>query len=57
VANHARSRRQSLEELTAEELDLSFAISAMVRLLLVEAFAAQHNDRPGGREVLFTSGQ
>ena len=26
-------------------------------LLLVQAFAAQHDGRPGGRVVLFTSGQ
>ena len=57
VANHARSSTQSLEELTAEELDLSFAVNARATLLLVKAFAAQHDGRPGGRVVLFTSGQ
>ena len=57
VANHARSSRQSLEELTAEELDLSFAVNARATLLLAKAFAAQHDGRPGGRVVLFTSGQ
>ena len=58
VANHARSSRQSLEELTAEELDRSWAVNARASVLLVKAFAAQHDDaRPGGRVVLFTSGQ
>jgi 3-oxoacyl-[acyl-carrier protein] reductase len=57
VANHARSSTQSLEELTAEELDLSFAVNTRATLLLAKAFAAQHDGRPGGRVVLFTSGQ
>ena len=57
MANHARSTRQSLEELTANELDLSFAINARATLLLARAFAAQHDGRPGGWVVLFTSGQ
>ena len=57
VANHARSSAQSLEELTAEEIDLSYAVNTRASLLLVKAFAAQHDGRPGGRVVLFTSGQ
>ena len=57
VANHARSSAQALEQLTAEELDLSFAVNTRATLLLVRAFAAQHDGRPGGRVVLFTSGQ
>ncbi|MEV0233103.1 SDR family oxidoreductase [Nonomuraea sp. NPDC050786] len=58
VANHARSCRQSLEELTAAELDLSWAVNARASALLTQAFAAQHDDRrPGGRVILFTSGQ
>jgi NAD(P)-dependent dehydrogenase (short-subunit alcohol dehydrogenase family) len=57
VANHARSSTQSLEELTAEELDMSFAVNTRATLLLAKAFAAQHDGRPGGRVVLFTSGQ
>ncbi|PZF91258.1 3-ketoacyl-ACP reductase [Micromonospora deserti] len=58
VANHARSVSQWLEELTAAELDLSFAVNTRATLLLVKAFAAQHDDaRPGGRVLLFTSGQ
>ena len=58
VANHARSHRQSLEELTAAEIDISYAVNTRATLLLVQAFAAQHEDsRPGGRVVLLTSGQ
>ncbi len=58
VANHARSSGQGLENLTAAELDLSYAVNTRASLLLVKAFAAQHDDnRPGGRVLLFTSGQ
>ncbi len=57
VANHARSSRQALEELTAEEIDASYAVNTRATLLLVRAFAAQHDGRAGGRVVLFTSGQ
>lgn len=58
VANHARSSAQALEDLTAAELDLSYAVNTRASLLLVQALAAQHDDaRPGGRAVLFTSGQ
>ncbi|MFI6927320.1 SDR family oxidoreductase [Nonomuraea spiralis] len=58
VANHARSSKQSLEEVTAAELDLAWAVNARASVLLTQAFAARHDDRrPGGRVVLFTSGQ
>ncbi|MFC9970102.1 SDR family oxidoreductase [Spirillospora sp. NPDC127200] len=58
VANHARSSTQNLQELTAAELDLTWAVNARASALLVQAFAAAHDDgRPGGRVVLFTSGQ
>lgn len=58
VANHARSANQSLEQLTVEELDRCWAVNARASLLLVQAFAERHDDsRPGGRVVLFTSGQ
>ncbi|NIZ93470.1 SDR family oxidoreductase [Kineococcus rubinsiae] len=57
VANHARSSAQSLEELTAAELDLSYAVNTRATLLLAQAFAAQHDGRPGGRVLWFTSGQ
>jgi len=57
VAKHARNSSQALEALTAGELDHSFAVNARATLLLVKTFAAQHDGRPGGRVVLFTSGQ
>lgn len=58
VIAHARSSSQALEELSATELDLSYAVNVRATLLLVQAFAAQHDDtRPGGRVLLFTSGQ
>lgn len=57
VANHARSSTQSLEQLTADELDVSYAVNTRATLLLVREFALRHDGRPGGRVVLFTSGQ
>lgn len=57
VANHARSSRQSLTELTAAELDASFAVNARATLLLVRCFVEQHVRPSGGRVVLFSSGQ
>ncbi len=56
VANHARSSAQSLEELTAAEIDHSYAVNTRATLLLVKEFAAQ-NPGSSGRVVLFTSGQ
>lgn len=57
VANHARSSSQSLEHLSAAEVDLSHAVNVRATLLLIQAFAACHDGRLGGRIVLFTSGQ
>jgi NAD(P)-dependent dehydrogenase (short-subunit alcohol dehydrogenase family) len=58
VANHARSSNQSLDEVTAEELDKTWAVNARADVLLVQAFAARRDPaRPEGRIVLFTSGQ
>jgi 3-oxoacyl-[acyl-carrier protein] reductase len=58
VANHAHSSDQTLGEVTAEELDRAWAVNARASVLLTQAFAAAHDDaRPGGRVVLFTSGQ
>jgi 3-oxoacyl-[acyl-carrier protein] reductase len=55
VANHARDSAQSLHEVTAEELDITFAVNARADVLLVKAFAARGGR--DGRVVLFTSGQ
>jgi 3-oxoacyl-[acyl-carrier protein] reductase len=57
VANHARSSQQSLATLTAAELDASFAVNARATLLLVRHVVEQHDGSPGGRILLFTSGQ
>jgi 3-oxoacyl-[acyl-carrier protein] reductase len=57
VVNHTRSVRQGLGELTAEEIDLSLAINVRAALLLIQAFHARHDGRPGGRIILMTSGQ
>ena len=40
-----------------EELDRSYAVNTRATLLLVKAFAAQHDGRDGGSVVLLTSGQ
>ena len=57
VCNHARSSHGGLGELTAAELDATLAVNTRAVLLLVQAFAARHDGRPGGRVVLFSSGQ
>jgi 3-oxoacyl-[acyl-carrier protein] reductase len=58
VANHARSSKQRLADVTADELDLAWAVNARASVLLTQAFAAAHDDlRNGGRVILFTSGQ
>jgi 3-oxoacyl-[acyl-carrier protein] reductase len=58
VVNHAHSSGQSLQAVTAGELDRAWAVNARAAVLLTQAFAASHDDaRPNGRVVLFTSGQ
>jgi 3-oxoacyl-[acyl-carrier protein] reductase len=57
VANHARGSENTLDDVTADELDRSFAVNARGSILLVQAFAAQHDGTRGGRIVLMTSGQ
>jgi len=57
IANHARSSDNSLDDVTAEELDRSFGVNARGSILLAQAFAAQHEGTRGGRIVLMTSGQ
>jgi 3-oxoacyl-[acyl-carrier protein] reductase len=58
VVNHARSGHGRLDELTAGELDFFLHENVRGSLLLVQAFAAQHDpSRDGGRVVLLTSGQ
>ncbi len=58
VVNHAHGSEQSLQTVTADELDRAWAVNARAAVLLTQAFAASHDDaRPNGRVVLFTSGQ
>ena len=58
VANHAMSCDQDLEALDAAAIDATLAVNVRGSLLLVKEYAARHDDaRPGGRVVLFTSGQ
>jgi 3-oxoacyl-[acyl-carrier protein] reductase len=58
VANHARSGGDGpLGALTAAMLDAHWAVNTRSVILLAQAFAAQHDGRPGGRVVFMTSGQ
>lgn len=58
VATHARSSRSGLEAVTADELDRCWAVNARATVLLAQALGARRDRRrPGGRLVLFTSGQ
>lgn len=58
VAAHARSSAYDLAASTAEELDACWAVNVRGTLLLAQRYAAvRDHDRPGGRIVLFTSGQ
>ncbi len=57
IVNHAHSTIGSLEELTAEEIDRHLLVNVRASLLLMQAFAAQHKARKGGRIILLTSGQ
>jgi len=58
IANHAYSVSGMLEDLTAESIDAHLSVNVRGSLLLVQAFAAQHNaSHAGGRVILMTSGQ
>jgi 3-oxoacyl-[acyl-carrier protein] reductase len=58
VCNHARSGNDGpLGALDAAMLDAHWAVNARASILLVQAFAAQHDGRIGGRVILMTSGQ
>src|SRR5262249_33639716 len=57
VANHARSEDGTLAETTAAQLDAHLIDNVRGSILLVQALAAQHDGRPGGRVILMTSGQ
>jgi 3-oxoacyl-[acyl-carrier protein] reductase len=57
VVNHAHSVNRALGELEASEIDEALAVNVRASLLLVQAFHARHDGRPGGRILLMTSGQ
>jgi 3-oxoacyl-[acyl-carrier protein] reductase len=58
VCNHARSGGDGpLGTLDAAKLDAHWAVNARSAILLAQAFAAQHDGRPGGRIIFMTSGQ
>ena len=58
VCNHARSGGDGpLGTLDAKMLDAHWAVNTRSTILLTQAFAAQHDGRPGGRVILMTSGQ
>ncbi|MDA0162953.1 SDR family oxidoreductase [Solirubrobacter ginsenosidimutans] len=58
ICNHASSGPDGdLSAVTDEMLDHHYAVNTRASLMLVQAFAAQHDGRPGGRVVLMTSGQ
>ena len=58
IANHAMSCDQDLAALDAAAIDATLAVNVRATLLLVQAYARLRDDaRPGGRIVLFTSGQ
>jgi 3-oxoacyl-[acyl-carrier protein] reductase len=57
VVNHAHSVNAGLGELDAAQIDEALEINVRASLLLVQAFYADHDGRPGGRIVLMTSGQ
>ena len=58
VCNHARSGGDgALGRLDAAMLDGHWAVNTRSSILLAQAFAAQHDNRPGGRIVFMTSGQ
>lgn len=58
VCNHARSGGDGpLGTLDAAMLDAHWIVNTRATILLAQAFAAQHDGRPGGRIIFLTSGQ
>jgi 3-oxoacyl-[acyl-carrier protein] reductase len=58
ICNHARSGGDGpLGTLDAAMLDAHWAVNTRSAILLAQAFAAQHDGRPGGRVIFMTSGQ
>jgi 3-oxoacyl-[acyl-carrier protein] reductase len=58
VCNHGHSGGDGpLGTLNAATLDAHWAVNTRSAILLTQAFAAQHDGRPGGRIIFLTSGQ
>ncbi|MBV9792571.1 MAG: SDR family oxidoreductase [Actinobacteria bacterium] len=58
ICNQATSGHDGpLGTLTAAGLDHNWAVNTRASILLAQAFAAQHDGRPGGRVIFMTSGQ
>lgn len=58
VCNHARSGGDgALGTLDTAMLDAHWAVNTRATILLAQAFAGQHDGRPGGRIIFLTSGQ
>lgn len=58
ICNHARSGGDGpLGTLDAAMLDAHWAVNTRSAILLAQAFADQHDGRPGGRIIFMTSGQ
>ncbi len=57
IANHGRSSHEGLWDVTVEELDRCWAVNARGSLLLARALGERRPPGPGGRVILFTSGQ
>lgn len=58
ICNHAHGGDAvSIRDASAEIYDRHWAVNTRATLLLTQAFAAQHDGRPGGRAIWMTSGQ
>ena len=58
MVNHARSSTGTVDDTTAAELDLRFAVNARAPVLLTQALAAQHEPASGPASVvLMVSGE
>jgi len=58
VCNQAHSGDVvSIRDASAQAFDRHWAVNARATLLMTQAFAAQHDGRPGGRVIWMTSGQ
>ncbi len=58
VCNQAHSGDVvSIRDASPQALDRHWAVNARATLLMTQAFAAQHDRRPGGRVIWMTSGQ